>query len=980
MRASSPPAPGANPRANQWKLLAIVLGATLLVLFIQSFEANKILFANDGPLGALAAECNRLPARFTGTWRGLAWLGGAAPVAAPTPSMILLTILPPLLFLKIYAPLTLMCVGFSAWFFFRQLRFNPTVCVLGGLAAGLNNHFLSVACWGTGTWNISVAMIFLSLAALSTPTLKQFWAKAILAGLAVGMAVMEGFDVGAILSIFVGCYAIVRVLSEEGNVGAKIGRAVLCQFLLVGFALFIAVHTMATLVTTQIEGVAAMAQDEQSKDIRWNSATQWSMPKAETFGLVAPGLFGYRMKQFILKPDHSSAYWGSIGRDPRIDGLGSEDPEVRHKTAMIFNVPEELRTQLNTQTRHERTGPMANITKKSGIYWRYSGTGEFVGVLVTVLAFFALANIRRAQTPFARSERAAVIFWGAAALFSLLASWGRYGFLYKLLYQIPYVSTVRNPIKFLTPFHIGWIILAGYGMEALYRLYMRANARKSEFLPDHLKQWWGRAAGFEKKWTYFTLGLLGLSVAALFVLNSEQAALAGYMEDQSIDPAEAIKMAAFCVTHAMWFVVYLALSVAAVVCIVSGAWAGKDAKWAWIVLGLIMVTDLARADEPWVRYYDYKEKYSPNPIVDFLQDRPFDHRVIGKLEPRGPGSGITPGFGEVYFFWIQNDFPYHDIQSLDFSQAPHLPDLDRDYLKAFELQGTDIRQTDLVPAIRLWQLTNTRYVLATANGVDLLNERGRAINAHFKIRAFYNVVRKPDILQPGDVGDLTVEEVKKGTFALIEYEEALPRVKLYSNWAVPTNGEAALQILSGRSFDPQNTVLVSAQTPVAAPAASPSPDAGTATITDYHPKYVQIQADAKTQSVLLFNDRTAPDWEATIDKKPVEVLRCNYIMRGVLVPPGSHTVEFRYKPSLKTLFVTLSAVACGIAVGGYLMATRAPISAPTERPVPPSPPTPAPTPARAPAPTPVKTPQQAAKPPATPANPSKRDGKKKSRK
>ena len=66
-------------------------------------------------------------------------------------------------------------------------------------------------------------MIFLSLAALSTPTLRQLWAKAILAGLAVGMAVMEGFDVGAILSIFVGAYAFVRVFSEEGSVGAKVG-------------------------------------------------------------------------------------------------------------------------------------------------------------------------------------------------------------------------------------------------------------------------------------------------------------------------------------------------------------------------------------------------------------------------------------------------------------------------------------------------------------------------------------------------------------------------------------------------------------------------------------------------------------------------------------------------------------------------------------------------------------------------------------
>ncbi len=259
------------------------------------------------------------------------------------------------LFLKIYPPMTLLLVGFSAWFFFRQLKFNPTVCVLGGLAAGLNNHFFSVACWGTGMWNISTAMVFLSMSALSTRAIKQLWAKAILAGLAVGMAVMEGYDVGAIVSIFVGGYALVWILSDEGKMDIKIGRAALCEILLIGFALFIAVHTISTLVTTQIEGVAAMGQEEQTKVTRWNAATQWSLPKAETLQLVAPGLFGYRMRQHILSPDHSSAYWGDIGRDPRLEGMGSDNAEVRHKTAMLFNIPDELKEQLNTPSRHERT-------------------------------------------------------------------------------------------------------------------------------------------------------------------------------------------------------------------------------------------------------------------------------------------------------------------------------------------------------------------------------------------------------------------------------------------------------------------------------------------------------------------------------------------------------------------------------------------------------------------------------------------------
>jgi len=764
--------------------------------------------------------------------------------------------------------------------------------------------------------------------------------------------------VGAILSVYVGIYVLVRILNEEIPVGARIVRALACEALVILFAGFIAVHTLSTLVQTQIEGVASMGQDEETKQARWNAATQWSLPKVETLQIIAPGLFGYRMSQHILKPDHSSAYWGSIGRDPRIAGLGSDNIAVRQATAAPFNVPDEFRANLNTPTRRERTLPMTAITKKAGIYWRYSGSGEFAGVLVSLLAVFGLANVWRSQTPYTKTDRGLVVFWGGAALFSLLMAWGRYGFLYQLFYQLPYFSTIRNPIKFLHPFHIAWVILAAYGMEALYRSYLRATVKQAGFFPEHLRLWWSKATGFDKKWTIFALLLLGVSIVGLFIFNASHNDFVAYLEDQAFAPPDAARIAVYSFGKAVWFVVYLALSVLVVTGIISGAWSGPKIKWAWTFLAVLLVADLARADQPWVRYFDYEEKYSPNPIVDFLQDQPYEHRVIGKLEPRGPGSGITPGFGELYFFWIQNDFPYHNIQTLDFSQAPHLPDLDRNYLKALELKGTDIRKTDLFPAIRLWQLTNTRYILTAANGVDLLNQRGALVNASFRIHSLYNIVRKTDVAQPDDVGDLTVEEGEKGAFALIEFPDALPRVKLYSNWEVPSNAAAALTILTTPAFNPEKTVLVSEETP----------DPGTATITEYQPKAVQIQADAKAPAVLLFNDRIAPDWRVRVDHQPAELLRCNYIMRGVYLSPGSHTIEFRYKPSLRTLYVTLCAIGVGIAVGGYLIATRTPYDAPAEKPAPPPPSAPAPTPA------------PAAKPIPGPAQPSGTNRKGKARK
>ena len=105
-------------------------------------------------------------------------------------------------------------------------------------------------------------------------------------------------------------------------------------------------------------------------------------------------------------------------------------------------------------------------------------------------------------------------------------------------------------------------------------------------------------------------------------------------------------------------------------------------------------------------------------------DKPYEHRVVGRLSPRGgydlPGD---PNFGAVIHWWIENDFPYHDIQSLEIDQMPRTPLLDGAYLSAFPYGGADLNNS-IGPAARLWKLTNTRYILAAAALLPALNEFG----------------------------------------------------------------------------------------------------------------------------------------------------------------------------------------------------------------------------------------------------------------
>ena len=50
------------------------------------------------------------------------------------------------------------------------------------------------------------------------------------------------------------------------------------------------------------------------------------------------------------------------------------------------------------------------------------------------------------------------------------------------------------------------------------------------------------------------------------------------------------------------------------------------------------------------------------------------------------------------------------------------------------------------------------------------------------------------------------------------------------------------------------------------------------------------------------------NWRVTVDGKPAELLRCNFIMRGVYLPaPGRHTVEFSFSLPHQPLYVTLAA-------------------------------------------------------------------------
>jgi hypothetical protein len=369
----------------------------------------------------------------------------------------------------------------------------------------------------------------------------------------------------------------------------------------------------------------------------------------------------------------------------------------------------------------------------------------------------------------------------------------------------------------------------------------------------------------------------------------------------------------------------------------SGEWRGSNARLAFIFLGVILVVDLTRSDVPWIHYFNYKQEYAENSIVDLFRDKPYEHRVTGRLSPRGLGSGIGTQIGRLYDYWQQNEFPYYSIEAVDFAQWPRVPQKDATYMKNFALRGEDLFHCDLWPCKRLWELTNTRYILSSGFILPLLNKESDSRHV-FGVKTYLNVIQKPMVSAIEDAGDMTAVPDPNGPFVLLDFTNTLPRAKLYSSWESPTNDDATLKTLVSHDFDPAQTVLVAKDTPVGQLPGDPNLDAGTVTITDYQTKYVKLQATAATPAVLLLNDRTAPSWRVWVDQKPAPLLRCNYLMRGVFLTPGEHTVEFRFHPSQTPLYVSLCAWGLGILTSGYIIYSRVPATAP----VPPATPNPPP--------------------------------------
>jgi hypothetical protein len=140
-----------------------------------------------------------------------------------------------------------------------------------------------------------------------------------------------------------------------------------------------------------------------------------------------------------------------------------------------------------------------------------------------------------------------------------------------------------------------------------------------------------------------------------------------------------------------------------------------------------------------------------------------------------------------------------------------------------------------------------------------------------------------------------------GTDQIFENTRALPRAWTVHQ-AISVSSADALKLTASKSFDPGKTaILEDARIPVEA---GRQPDS--VQIESLTPLRMTVHAACVTACILVTSDAWYPGWHAWIDGRSAAVFPVDYALRGVAVPAGTHSVEFRYLPVTTYIGATIT--------------------------------------------------------------------------
>ena len=141
--------------------------------------------------------------------------------------------------------------------------------------------------------------------------------------------------------------------------------------------------------------------------------------------------------------------------------------------------------------------------------------------------------------------------------------------------------------------------------------------------------------------------------------------------------------------------------------------------------------------------------------------------------------------------------------------------------------------------------------------------------------------------------------------------DAMPRTYVPKRVEFGADNAARLRKLASPEFDPREVAYVEERVDL------PGRCQGKADMVNEIPTRVTVALRMETPGLVVLADLWDQGWQAYLNGRRVPILRANHAIRGVVVPAGSGTLEFRYAPASFAWGLRLAALA-GIALLGWL--------------------------------------------------------------
>ncbi|MCE0523169.1 MAG: hypothetical protein LV480_09695 [Methylacidiphilales bacterium] len=475
----------------------------------------------------------------------------------------------------------------------------------------------------------------------------------------------------------------------------------------------------------------------------------------------------------------------------------------------------------------------------------------------------------------------------ALGFITLILAWGWHTPLYRPLFALPLMDKWRNPLKWLEMTNFALVVLSAIGMQHLL-------ASLEAGTPD--------ATVIRRRLAWFTGGLLILLGLGLLGSYPLAVVLAPLFETEGFDPLTIANMMTTMHVSLLWAMVLTALF-----CLLLYALWRPDKLRGWalpnpwlhrlwqqmlrpasmpltltLALAVLVVVQLGWVTGQFIEPAPLSAMTASNPLLEALRSEGDRVRVSVAADD------------QVLNMLLQNQFAAMKISCLDISAASRIPDdlnvffstLENDQARLWFLAGV---KNVVVPQQTLAQMRGDAAVAANidhANGYTL------------------ELTGSPDLPSHAMVG--MKDYLAKATL--------VPRAEYFDS------DKDLLKRLKDPAWNPRESVLLDS-------GHKPRPflgDVSTAPdeidLKTYTPTEIEIKAHSVHGGYVLINDQYDPDWQVEVNGHAAELLRADYILRAVQVPPDDSTVTMHYVAHYQMAGFNLPAESVNLFSDGAMLA------------------------------------------------------------